>query len=274
LAFDGNVPVDGHCRLFVSDEETFLTFPGRSTMSIDRRARIGRITVAPGEAEKILGTAGIAAIEAAADNAGHVMMHAAVLTLPSERRCILIHAPSGTGKTTTSLMLVGAGFGLCSDDAVFLSAQDGGFTAWGFPSPLKVHRNTLTFAPWLAAALTGDWDSEGEQALPRADLAACGRVEDYQPRPVAALFRLARSAGAETEIVPVSRTDILMSLAADNVSVGVFGMPPVQKRRFETLARLAATVPVLEIRAGRDLTGLGPAITARLAQHAQSAIVS
>lgn len=274
LAFDGEVSVDGHCRLYVSDEETFLLFPRRCAMSIDRRACSGRITVAPGEAEKIRGTVGIAAIEAAADNAGHVMMHAAALTLPGERRCILIHAPSGTGKTTTSLMLVRAGFGLCSDDAIFLCPHDGGFAAWGFPSALKVHRNTPTFAPWLAPALTAAWDKEDEQALTRASLAAYGRVEDYEPRPVAALFRLARSPGEETEIVPVGRTDILMSLATDNVSVGVAGMPPVQKRRFETLARLAATVPVLEIRAGENLAGLGPSITASLTQQRQSAIVS
>jgi hypothetical protein len=268
LAFDGDVPVDGHCRHYVSDGETFLIFPDRAVLSTNRDEYRGRIIVAAGEAEATRGAVGVAAIEAAADSVGHVMMHAAALTLPEgRRRCILIHAPSGTGKTTTTLALLEEGFGLCSDDAAFLKAQDRGFYAWGFPSDVKVHRRTVAFAPWLAPALTGEWDEEGEQRVTRVALAASRRVEDYEPRPVAALFRLVRSTGDETEIAPIRRTDILMSLAADNVYVGLTGLLPIQKRRFHALARLAAAVPVMEIRAGRNLGELGAAITAALAGH-------
>jgi hypothetical protein len=194
--------------------------------------------------------------------------------LPGERRCILIHAPSGTGKTTTTIGLIKDGFGLCSDDAAFLKARNDGFCAWGFPSDLKVHQKTAAFAPWLAPAFTGEWDAEGEQPMARAALAAYGRVEDYEPRPVAALFRLVRSAGDETEVVPIRRADILMSLAADNVFVGLTGLLPIQRRRFDALARLAAAAPVLEIRAGSSLAGLGAAITAALARQRQPAKVS
>jgi hypothetical protein len=274
LVFDGDVPVDGHCRLYVSDGETFLIFPDRAALSINRENRRGRITVTAGAAEATCGAVGVAAIEAVADSAGQVMMHAAALTLPGERRCILIHAPSGTGKTTTTLALIKDRFGLCSDDAAFLKAHNDGFSAWGFPSDLKVHRKTAPFAPWLAPALTGEWDAEGEQPVTRAALAAYGRVENYEPRPVAALFRLVRSAGDETEIVPIRRADILMSLAADNLYVGLTGLLPIQKRRFEALARLAAAAPVLEIRAGGNLTGLGAAITAALGKRRQPVNVS
>ena len=274
LAFDGEMPVDGRCRLYVSDGETFLIFPNRSALLINRESRRGRITVAVGEAEATRGAVSVAAIEAAADSAGQVMLHAAALTLPGERRCVLIHAPSGTGKTTTTLALIKDRFGLCSDDAIFFKAQDHGFCAWGFPSDLKVHQKTEAFAPWLAPSLTDAWNAEGEQPITRVALAAYGRVEDYEPRPVAALFRLVRCAGDETGIVATKRADILMSLAADNVYVGLTGLLPIQRRRFVALGRLAAAVPVLEIRAGGDLTGLGTAITAALAKRDQPAKVS
>jgi hypothetical protein len=264
LVFEGPLRTEGCCRFFASEQESFLLLPGCCTLEIDRHESRGRITIAPGHAERIHGAVGIAAVEAAADDAGQAMLHAAALTLPDDRRCVLIHAPSGTGKTTTALALVHAGYGLCSDDAVFVGAESIGFSAWGFPSDLKVHRNTLSLMPWLAPFLADGWDNEGEQPLSRTALASLGRVEDYEPCPVAGLFRLSRASGEETEIAPVRRADVLASLAADNVRTGLTGLVPLQKRRFDMLARLTAAVPVHEIRAGRNLTGLGDAIRSKL----------
>jgi hypothetical protein len=263
LVFDGAIPVDGPCRLFASDDGTYLLFPD-CALRIDRRRHHGCITVAPGRAERMRGTIGVAAIEAAADDAGQVMLHAAGLTLPGDGRCILIHAPSGTGKSTTALALMRAGFGLCSDDAVFVRADTAGVSAWGFPSDVKVHRNTARLMPWLAPALTGNWNSEDEEPVRWQALGAFGRVEDRAPRPIAALLRLARADGETSEIVSVGRAEILASLAADNVRTGLTGLLPLQRRRFDMIARLATTVPVYELRAGRDVTGLADIISAKL----------
>jgi hypothetical protein len=263
LVFDGPIPIEGPCRLFASEESTYLLFPD-CALRIDRARHYGCITVAPGRAERIRGTIGIAAIEAAADDAGQVMLHAAGLTLPGARRCILIHAPSGTGKSTTALALMRGGFGLCSDDAIFARADAAGISAWGFPSDVKVHRHTLQLMPWLAPALTGDWNREGEQPIRWQALGEFGRVESREAHPVAALFRLARAAGEESEIVPIARAEILASLAADNVRTGRTGLLPLQKRRLDMIARLAATVPVYELRAGRDVSGLARVVAAKL----------
>jgi hypothetical protein len=266
LVFNGPIPNEGRCSLFASDERTHLVFPNDCVLRIDRRERRGRITVAPGRADRLRGTTGIAAIEAAADAAGQIMLHAAGLTLPGDERCIVIHAPSGTGKSTTALALMHSGFGLCSDDALFAGTDEGGIFVWGFPSDVKVHRHTLKMMPWLEPVLAGEWNKEDERPIRWKALPALGRIEDRTPRRIAALFRLARAQEGETEIVSVGRAEVLASLAADNVRTGLTGLLPLQQRRFNMLARLVASVPVYELRAGRDLTDLARVISAKLGE--------
>ncbi|TIT54542.1 MAG: serine kinase, partial [Mesorhizobium sp.] len=88
------------------------------------------------------------------------MLHTAGLTLPGRDAVVLIHAPSGTGKTTTSLALATHGFGLCSDDAMILNV---GATpvAWGLPRHVKIHEKTARMIPQVAPCLGPSWDRNG-----------------------------------------------------------------------------------------------------------------
>ena len=268
LVYEGPLPFEGDCRFFASETATHLLFPGSCAFESDRQKNWGRIVVAPGNAERLNGAIGVAAIEAAADATGQAMLHAAALSLPDDNRCVLIHAPSGTGKTTTALALFRAGFGLCADDAAFVRAEATGCSVWGFPSDLKVHRHTPALMPWLAPFLTADWNEDGEQSISRDALRAIGRVEDYEPRAVAGIFRLSRTPIDGTTVLPLGRAEMLASLAADNVRTGLTGLLPLQRRRFATLARLVAAVPVYEICAGRDLAGLADAVRSKFVHTA------
>jgi hypothetical protein len=263
--FEGEVLRDGLCRLHAEADTSLLVQVGRGALYVSTKKLAGELTVLPGHATAVTGMLGISAIEAAAHASGQAMLHVAALTLPTSvsRAMVLLHAPSGAGKTTTSLALMEAGFGLASDDAAFIRDR-GGFTAWGLPRDLKVHRNTLAMMPWLAPLLAGDWSDEDERRLPCEALAPAKRLEPPESLPVAALFRLVRTDGPST-IRPVSRADLLASLAADNVRTSRAGLLPMHRHRFNTMAALAMAVPVYELVAGHDLDRLAPLVANQVA---------
>lgn len=251
LVFEGRVVPGGDCQLFIDGERTLLIFPGRGAMHVDHHAMCAHVTFHPGEERSLGTTLGSAAIEAAAFAGGQAMIHAAALTLPEDSRMILLHAPSGVGKTTTSLALVAGGFGLESDDVAFIHG-DGVVKAWGMPRDLKVHRKSVAMMPWVQPMLTGPWTDEDERRLPRETLNPFRRRGQHMPRPVAALFRLSRVA-SRSEIRVSNRSQMLASLAADNVRSSRYGLIPMQAHRFQMLARMSTSVPVYDLCIGKDL---------------------
>lgn len=248
LAFDGEVPVDGHCRLIDGGGVSHLIFPGQQTATIHDAEGRAEIRVRPDS--KVKWTLLMMVLDAALDAGGQHMLHTAGLTLPGAEALVLIHAPSGTGKSTTSLALASQGFGLCSDDVMILDAKPQDITAWGMPRKVKVHRNTAAMLPFVAPCLGETWDAESEQPVSLDCLGTIIRVEDVRARPVAALLHLARSADGETRLTPFARTDAMVALATDNVRTGMTGLMSLQKRRMATIATLVKTVPTFTLEVG------------------------
>ncbi|TPN89745.1 serine kinase [Mesorhizobium sp. CU2] len=261
LAFDGDVPVDGYCRMIDAGDVFHLIFPGQQTVAVHDREGWAEIRVHPDS--KIKWTLAMMVIDSALDAGGQHMLHTAGLTLPGTDALVLIHAPSGTGKSTTSLALASRGYGLCSDDVMILGAVPQGVAAWGMPRKVKIHRNTASMLPFVAPLLRDKWDAEGEQAVSLERLAEVIRVEDVRIRPIAALLNLARSADGENRLLPLARTDAMVALATDNVRTGMTGLMPLQKRRMATIATLVKTVPTFTLEVGRT-----PADAASLIQAA------
>jgi len=260
LLYAGPIPELGDCAFYEIADGYHLRYPEGVVLTLTPAAHAAVMVAPPGAAHRVVGAAAMTAVEAALDAAGSVMVHAAGLTVPGADATILIHAPSGTGKTTSALALAGAGFGLCSDDAMVLRDEADGFAAWGLPRDIKVHRHTVAKLAWLQPFFGEAWDAVGEQVVRRDAFRNTVRLENGQPRPVAALFRLARAADGETVVKPAARTEVLASLAADNVRKSHSGLLPLQQRRFATLARLVAAVPVFDLLVGSDLAALAPAI--------------
>lgn len=264
LAFDGEVPEDGHCRLIDGGGTVHLVFPGLQTVSINADGGWAEIRVHPDA--KVKWTVLMMVLDAALDAGDQHMLHTAGLTLPGREALVLIHAPSGTGKSTTSLALASQGFGLCSDDAMILKVlAGGGITAWGLPRKVKVHRHTAAMLPFVAPCLGDKWDANGEQAVSLERLAEIIRIEETVGRPVAALFHLARSADAQTRLVPMTRTDAMVALATDNVRTGMTGLLPAQKRRMATIATLVKAVPTFTLEVGANPAEAAPLIRSALA---------
>jgi hypothetical protein len=264
LAFDGDVPEDGHCRLIDGGGTVHLVFPGLQTVSINADDGWAEIRVHPDT--KVKWTVLMMVLDAALDDGDQHMLHTAGLTLPGREALVLIHAPSGTGKSTTSLALASQGFGLCSDDAMILKVlADGGITAWGLPRKVKVHRHTAAMLPFVAPCLGDKWDANGEQAVSLERLAEIIRIEETVGRPVAALLHLARSADAQTRLVPMARTDAMVALATDNVRTGMTGLLPAQKRRMATIATLVKALPTFTLEVGANPAEAAPLIRSALA---------
>ncbi|TJV72266.1 MAG: serine kinase [Mesorhizobium sp.] len=264
LAFDGEVPFDGHCRMIDAGDLFHLVFPGQQTLSI--RDEEGRAEIRVHPDSKIKWTLLMMVLDAALDAGGQHMLHTAGLTLPGSDGLVLVHAPSGTGKSTTSLALASQGFGLCSDDVMILRATQDGVTAWGMPRKVKIHRNTAAMLPFVSPCLGETWDAEGEQAVSLDRLGEIIRVEDVRARPIAALLHLARSADGKTRLVPLARTDAMVALAADNVRTGMTGLLPLQKRRMATIAALVKTVPTFTLEVGAKPAEAAQLIRAALRQ--------
>ena len=262
LSFDGEVPFDGHCRMIDAGDVFHLVFPGQQTASI--RGEEGRAEIRVHPDSKIKWTLLMMVLDAALDAGAQHMLHTAGLTLPGSEALVLIHAPSGTGKSTTSLALASRGFGLCSDDVMILRATQDGVTAWGMPRKVKIHRNTAMMLPFVSPCLGETWDAEGEQAVSLDRLGEIVRVEDVRARPIAALLHLARSADGETRLIPMARTDAMVALAADNVRTGMTGLLPLQKRRMATIAALVKTVPTFTLEVGETPADAAALIRATL----------
>lgn len=189
----------------------------------------------------------------AAHTGGQLVMHAAALALPKRREMVLIHAPSGTGKTTTALMLMAAGFKLASDDMAFILPQETP-TVYGLPRSLKVHRNTAKLLPWVEAKLSDvDWNREGERPLYLDSLGDLPSTNQPEALPIAALIRLTRGYGL-SEMKPICPVDMLASLAADNVRRGdaTIGLLPIDQARFSGYASLVSRVPLFDLVVGYD----------------------
>jgi hypothetical protein len=263
LAFDGEVPEDGPCRMFQDGEIIHLVFPSRQALSIHGGEGWAEIRVRPDT--KITWTAWMLVLDAALDAGGQHMLHTAGLTLPDRDAIVLIHAPSGTGKTTTSLALASQGFGICSDDAMIVTGASAKAAAWGLPRHVKVHQKTAGMLPFVSPCLGTSWDSNGEQAVSLERLREIVRVEDSSVRPVIAVLHLARSVDSQTRVVAMARTDAMVALAADNVRTGMTGLLPLQKRRLSTIAKLVTAVPTFTLEVGASPADAAALISVALA---------
>ena len=74
-------------------------------------------------------------------------LHAAGLALHGKG--VLVPGASGSGKSTTSVTLVRAGFDFLSDDTVFLTSSADGIWVAGFPDEVDVTDSTVARIPEL-----------------------------------------------------------------------------------------------------------------------------
>ncbi len=181
---------------------------------------------------------------------GQCLVHGASLLTPDGAGMVILHATSGTGKTTTAMALALAGFRLSGDDTTALIAASGGGapTAWGLPRWAKVHRETVRLLPALADLTNpSQLDRGGEQMIARGALSSAGLVTPAGPLPVVAVVSLTRNAGGVAMAKTQRPFDALRDLLEDNVSAGPAGFYPGHEARFGIFAAMVAGTRCLQV---------------------------
>lgn len=266
-----HLPEEGYAEMAEDEGRIVLLFPDRGSARMDPAARSATVTFAEGRDEILRSSCLMLPFELALDLGGQSILHAALFGLVEEPGVILLLAPSGTGKTTTSLALHAGGFRLLADDAAILRmAGDDVVTAWGLPRSLHVHRRTAEMLPWVKPLLSDEWSPSDETSLPWRKLLG----EDapvLPPEPVRAIYFLERHGdAAECRTEPMTATEAMVEMIADNVRVGETGLVPVQAHRLDVIDKLAATVPARRLVAGSDLSSIARAIRQDFATPGQA----
>lgn len=187
-------------------------------------------------------------------------LHAAGLV--KKDKSALFLGKSGSGKSTLSIHLVRSGYGLLSDDTVFLREQDGVLESLSFPEEINVTDKTIAMIPELAEV-----DSFTEN--PFRDKSSFA-IEKLYPNcivdaavPSVLIFpELVDS--SETRIDPMSGSEAL-TLA---MRYGFFFMDPsTTSRHFEVLSHLVKQVECYRLYSGSNQGQLNDKVDELLRRH-------
>lgn len=176
---------------------------------------------------------------------GLFSLHAAGLCLGG--RGLLLPGDSGSGKSTLTVALARAGFGLLSDDTVFLAHGPAGLRALAFPDEIAVTDQTAGFFPELRhlPELPGAGGWPKRQVWPERLWGT--QVVDECP-PAALVFpRIAHQ--DRSTVAPLDPAEALFELAS-NV---VLTEPRASQAHLDVLAELAREHPCYRLETGRDL---------------------
>jgi hypothetical protein len=242
-----------------ADDRRCLLVPGAAMLEIGP-GPLARLCLAPGAPNGPRNDLAMVALEEGTHASGQAMVHCAALRPEGREGLVLLHAASGTGKTTTSLALAAAGFALAADDAAVIGPdEDGRMAAWGLPRALNLHRRTASMLDWLRPALPDPWPDQDEVAVPQAHLPPPVRLERRR-LPVLAVVELRR--GEATCLGPIAPADALTALVSDNVRVTRSGLWPVQQGRLDRLVAMVEQVPCYALTVAPGGAGLAAASAA------------
>jgi hypothetical protein len=264
LLFDGTMPDRIPCVIRQAGDREIYTVEGQASLLLGERD--GLLTVAPGAEKLVRGSVAFQALNAALALDNQYFLHAAALVLPESQAAILIFGKSGFGKTTTTLALVAAGFGFITDDGSIVKRGPAGDRIWGMPLSLKVHRNSARMMPWLAPVITDSWNAEDEQPVTPTALAALldRPLPTREPRPIAGLVVLGRRSEGQHHLSALAKSEMLLSIAGDNVARNLKGVTKHHQDRLQRVAELVAAHPTYEMRVGPNLESLRDTVLAGL----------
>lgn len=269
LTWSGRLIEGNAANLYETEDTWTVELNGLGHATINYPEKQASIVARPGSVDAFKYTPITAIVDAALSTQGQRILHAACLGIPNAPSSILLCAPSGFGKTTTSLALAHGGFGFMADDTSVVFKDDERWMVWGLPNQIKIHRRTAELLPWIGP-LPGKWNDEDEQGVHIDMLRDAFQVKKHPPRPLHAVVMLGERTDGPHRISPVPRAEALLQLAQDNVSNSPTGVKPWSQSQFSVYTDLVRHNPVLELRVGSDLETLAPMLAQALGQLAET----
>lgn len=243
-------------RMYETDTLWALEVENHGYLLIDHAAETAELVMREGSERAFTMTPIVAVLSAALHARAQHIVHGASLGCRDGDGAVLICAPSGYGKTTTSLALAREGFRLFADDVSMIVSRSDNTAplVWGLPNWLRIHRKTLEMLPWLGP-LPDKWNSEDEQAVALHAMERILAVGKTNPARLRAIILIGERSDRHS-VVPLARAEALVRLAKDNVSRSEAGVTPWHRRQFAAYADAIKTCPVFELHAGTDLPAL------------------
>lgn len=257
LFHEGRLPGGLAYRTFAADGQRVVELPDAATLCVDLPAGRAEVTVMPGQ-EWAAGYACV--IPAVCDflaAAGQHVVHAACLADGETGPALLMAGPSGVGKSTTALALMGQGFDLASDDASFLCRRpQGELAVWGLPRACKVHARTLALLPWLKPLPRKPAVTPEEYFI---NLEALGRPTCRSLHRPALILLLGPRNDQAHRLWPADRVEAFARLTRENVRAYDTRAAGPAGQAFRLLGELIRSCPIHHLSVGPDLS--------RLAEH-------
>ena len=187
-------------------------------------------------------------------------LHAAGLV--KNGKSVLFLGKSGSGKSTLSIHLVRSGYGLLSDDTVFLREAGGKVESMSFPEEINVTRKTIEMIPDLSSIENFTVNPFRDKSSFPIDELYPGCIVDLAVPSVLIFPQLADS--TNTIIEPMDRSEALTL----SMRYGFFFMDPsTTSKHFELLASLVKQVRCYRMYSGTDQMQLESKVDELLQQY-------
>lgn len=187
-------------------------------------------------------------------------LHAAGLV--RDGRSVLFLGKSGSGKSTLSIHLVKGGYGLLSDDTVFLRLDDGRVESLSFPEEINVTKKTIEMIPELSQVESFTENPfRDKSSFPIEELFP-GCVVDAAVPSVLIFPELTDS--SDTVIEPMAGSEALTL----SMRYGFFFMDPsTTAHHFQILSALVSQSKCYRLYSGHDQEQLDAKVDELLLQH-------
>ena len=184
---------------------------------------------------------------------GITCLHASVIAMGDQ--AFAIAGPAGSGKSTAAACFAALGYAVLADDVAALTMRNGVLNVQPAYPQLRLWPDSVAMlygAPDALPRLTPTWD---KRALSLAQPGAF----PARALPLRAVYVLGESNEDRTTIENVAGAERLVSLLA-NSYVGYLLDASMRQQEFDWLVRVAATLPVRQVRGRRNGSELCPVL--------------
>lgn len=185
----------------------------------------------------------------------HVPIHASCLAARRDGKpcSVLIVAPSGTGKSTTSYGLTSGGWKLMGDDLSLLHIAGEKVLAWGYPRHCHVRRPTFELLPWLREMPLKQIGLEETWEFPLQALGS--RAIGPRPAllPAGLIVLLDKPNGTGHRCQRVDPATALAWICQENVQPIEGYTDPEAQKAFATIGKLVGQTPTIRVSAGPNI---------------------